>query len=150
MRLTNAELEQADDLDLGASSWLKLDQERIDRFADVTEDHQWIHVDVERAAASPVGSTIAHGYLVLSVIPKLLAELLDLPEIGSMINYGLDKLRFLYPVPAGSEVRLKCRLASCQKKPNGYLLRFRGDVEIREGGKRALIMENLLLVQPQA
>ena len=151
MELTTEDLEKGEAIDLGVSSWFRIDQERINQFADATEDHQWIHLDVERAKDGPFGTTIAHGYLVMSLIPKLLFEIVQFPKAESLINYGADKLRFLSPVPANSEIRLKSRLMSSQKKGGGYLLRFRGEVEINKGEsrpRRALIIEMLLLVQP--
>lgn len=150
MKLSTEDLERADDIDLGASSWLMIDQDRITRFAETTEDRQWIHLDAERAAKGPFGSTIAHGYLVLSVIPKMLFEIVEFPDAEAIINYGIEKLRFLSPVPSNTHVRLKARLQSSQKKANGFLLRFRGEIEIEETGRRALITEILLLVQPKA
>ena len=150
MELTAEDLEKGENIDLGASSWLMIDQERINQFAETTEDRQWIHLDVERAKAGPFGTTIAHGYLIMSVIPKLLFEIVQFPDAESIINYGIEKLRFLHPVPADSEVRLKSKVLSSQKKGKGYLMRFRGEVEIKESGRRALITEILLLVQPKA
>lgn len=148
-RLTLEQLAGIDDLDLGESEWIAIEQERIAAFADATEDHQWIHLDVERAAAGPFGGTIAHGYLLLSLVPKLLFQLVEFVDAGMVINYGLDKLRFLSPVPAGSRVRMKARLASTTPRNGGVLVRFRGTLEI-EGGRRAYIADFLLLVLPPA
>src|SRR5579875_1338926 len=97
---------------LGYSDYLLVDQERIDRFADATGDHQWIHVDPERAASGPFGTTIAHGYLTLSLVPLLLAQVLRVEGVAFGLNYGSNKVRFPAPVPAGSEVRLGALLAS--------------------------------------
>lgn len=148
-KLTLAELGAAEDLDLGATEWLDVGQERIDGFAEATEDRQWIHVDRERAAAGPFGGTIAHGYLVLSLIPKFLFELVHFVDAETIVNYGLDKLRFLSPVPAGSRVRLAARLVSGRERSGGVLVRFRGTIEV-DGGRRALIADFLLLAMPGA
>jgi acyl dehydratase len=101
--------------DLGTSSSIEIGQERIDAFADVTEDHQWIHTDPVRAAAGPFGTTIAHGYLTLSLLIPLLEEILVVENRQSSINYGLDKVRFPSPVPVGSRIRMSATLteAAC-------------------------------------
>lgn len=148
MQLTVAQLQQVDKLDLGESSWFLVDQERIDLFAKASEDHQWIHTDPERARETPFGGTIAHGYLVLSLLPKLFFEMVEITDAGMLVNYGIDKLRFLSPVPAGSEVRLRARLISGQERSGGALFRVRGDIEIRETGRRALVVDVLFLAQP--
>ncbi|RMH21357.1 MAG: MaoC family dehydratase [Acidobacteria bacterium] len=148
MKLTLPQLQAAADVDLGVSSPLLIDQQRVDGFADVTEDHQWIHVDGERAKDGPYGTTIAHGFLVLSLIPRLFFELVDLSDAGVVVNYGVDKLRFLQPVPVGSEIELHARLASGQKRLGGAFCRVRCDVRLRATGKRAVTAELLLLVLP--
>ena len=148
MELTVEQLLEADDVDLGTSDWIRIDQERIDRFADTTEDHQWIHVDPERAGESPFGGTIAHGYLVLSLVSRLLFGLVKFPDAGAMVNFGLDKLRFMSPVPVGSEVCLKARLLSGTQRPGGVMIRLRVEIRLRESGRRALVAEPLFLVQP--
>jgi acyl dehydratase len=105
-------LRQVAGADLGPSGWLEITQDRVDRFADATGDHQWIHVDVERAKSGPFGGTIAHGYLPLAVIIPLWTELLRIEGIGLAVNYGLNKVRFPAPVPVGSKVRLRARVVS--------------------------------------
>jgi len=145
--LTLDQLATAEDLDLGATEWMTIDQERIDGFAEATEDRQWIHVDRERAAAGPFGGTIAHGYLLLSLIPSLLFELVHFADAGMIVNYGLDKLRFLAPVPAGSRVRFAARVGSSRPRSGGVLGRFRGTLEV-EGGRRAFVADFLLLALP--
>lgn len=147
MELTLTDLAAAEDLELGTSDYLRIDQERIDRFAETTGDHQWIHVDPHRAASSAFGSTIAHGYLVLSLVPRLLFGLVKFPGTGATVNYGMDKLRFLSPVPVGSEVCLNARLLSGTPRRGGVLIRLRVEVRLREGGRRALVAEPLFLVQ---
>jgi acyl dehydratase len=100
--------------DLGRTGWLEVTQERVNAFADATGDHQWIHVDPERAAAGPFGGTIAHGYLTLSMVIPLFSELLEVRGITMGINYGLNKVRFPAPVPAGSRIRLAARLGAVE------------------------------------
>jgi len=97
---------------LGYSGWLEITQDRINLFADATDDHQWIHVDVERAKSGPFGGPIAHGFLTLSLLIPLWTELLELRGIAMAVNYGLNKVRFPAPVPAGSRIRLGAALAS--------------------------------------
>ena len=108
--------------DLGTSAWLDVDQRRIDTFADATDDHQWIHVDPARAAAGPFGATIAHGYLTLALLIPLWSELLDVREVTTKVNYGLGKVRFPAPVPAGSKLRLRATLAAVDPIPGGAQL----------------------------
>ncbi len=97
--------------ELGVSNWLEIDQDRINRFADATLDHQWIHVDEERARReSPYGGTIAHGYLTLSLLPHLWEEILQVNNIKMLVNYGIEKLRFVHAVPTGSRIRLVAKL----------------------------------------
>ena len=109
-----AELAALTGRDLGASDWLSIEQDRVDRFADATGDHQWIHVDPERAKAGPFGTTIAHGYLTLSLMIPLWTELLKIEGIGMAVNYGLNKVRFPAPVPVGSRIRLAARVAEAR------------------------------------
>ena len=100
--------------DLGPTGWLEITQDRINAFADATGDHQWIHVDRERAAAGPFGRTIAHGYLTLSLVIPLLNELVDVKGVSMGINYGLNKVRFPAPVPVGAKVRLAAQLGAVE------------------------------------
>jgi acyl dehydratase len=101
--------------DLGTSPWLDVTQQRIDLFADATDDHQWIHVDVERARTGPFGGPIAHGYLTLSLLIPLWSEILVIDELDMAVNYGLNKVRFPAPVPAGSRVQLSATLADAEE-----------------------------------
>ena len=131
----------------GPSDWLTVEQERIDRFADATEDHQFIHVDPERAAATPLGSTIAHGFLTLSLLPRLNDELMVMPE-GTLMtfNYGLDKVRFLQPVKSGRRLRLRSKILEVTAKSGGrILLKSEAKVEIEGEAKPAVIAETLYL-----
>src|SRR5215217_7396768 len=105
------ELEQLVGEELGASDWHLVDQERVNAFAEVTGDHQWIHVDPERAASGPFGGTIAHGFLTLSMLPQSTFELMHVEDASAAINYGLDKVRFPAPVPVGSRIRATFRIA---------------------------------------
>ena len=105
---------------LGTTDWVTLPQQQIDAFAEATGDHQWIHVDVERAAReSPFGGTIAHGYLTLALVPRLLSQLLRVDGTSRVINYGIDKLRLPTPVPAGSRVRLSAEIKHVRNVPGG-------------------------------
>ncbi|GAB2578473.1 MaoC family dehydratase [Paractinoplanes abujensis] len=101
--------------DLGHSSWLEVTQERVDAFAEATGDHQWIHVDVQRAQAGPFGGTIAHGYLTLSLVIPFFAEILQVDGVKMGVNYGLDKVRFPSPVRVGSKIRLAARIAGIEE-----------------------------------
>jgi acyl dehydratase len=101
--------------DLGSSPWLDVTQQRIDTFADATDDHQWIHVDVERAKTGPFGGPIAHGYLTLSLLIPLWSEILVFEDLDMAVNYGLNKVRFPAPVPAGSRVQVSATLADAEE-----------------------------------
>jgi len=130
--------------EVGVSDWLEIDQERINKFADATGDHQYIHVDPERAAQTPFGTTIAHGFLTLSLLSILTSKnggiKLDNSVMG--INYGLDKVRFINPVKVGSNIRARFELVSAEeKKPKHYLMKHNVTVEIEGEEKPALIAE---------
>src|SRR5437870_11778455 len=99
---------------LGHTSWLEITQDRVNAFADATDDHQWIHVDRERAAAGPFGGTIAHGFLTLSLVIPLFGELLTVQDVSMGINYGLNRVRFPAPVPVGSKIRLAATLGAVE------------------------------------
>jgi acyl dehydratase len=144
--LTLQELETAAERDLGATDWVTISQHEIELFADATGDHQWIHVDPEAAANGPFGTTVAHGYLSLSMIPGLLSQLLRVTDARMGINYGIDKVRFTAPVPSASEVRLKARINSSERRGEGVLYRLGVEIEIRGSDKPALVGEVLYLV----
>jgi acyl dehydratase len=129
--------------EVGVSKWLKVDQARIDAFADCTEDRQFIHVDPEAAKATPFGGTIAHGFLTLSLASAMSYDAVSpLDGVVMGVNYGFDKLRFLAPVPAGSRVRGRFRLLSAEDKGGGrWLLKHELTIEIEGGDKPALIAE---------
>lgn len=141
------ELSQYVGKELGRSAWLKIDQQRINLFAEATGDFQFIHVDPAKAAKTPFGTTIAHGFLTLSLIPKLMEDLLVLPEgLKMVVNYGLDSVRFIQPVKVDSNVRLKVELTDAiEKKPGQWLLKATATLEIEGEDKPAYIAEPLSL-----
>jgi len=124
--------------DLGKSAWLEISQDRVNLFADATDDHQWIHVDQERAAAGPFGTTIAHGYLTLSLVIPLFNDLLKVEGIAMGINYGLDKLRFPAPVKVGSKIRLGGTVTQVDGVPGGVQAFVDLTVEVEGEAKPAL------------
>ena len=132
----------------GPSDWITIDQGRIDRFAEATLDPQWIHTDPERAAAGPFGTTVAHGYLTLSLLVTMVQQLGILPESAQLVvNYGLDKVRYPAPVPSGSRVRCSVELKACDPKGEGRLLLTLGcTVEIEGSATPALVAQVLYLV----
>jgi acyl dehydratase len=135
--------------EIGVSSWITVDQSMIDRFADCTGDRQWIHVDRERAAReAPNGTTIAHGFLTLSLLPIMSYELGGIPEgIHATLNYGLDRLRFLAPVKPGARVRLRSTLTGFdEKEPGRFLMRRSNTIEIEGEDRPALIADTLTLL----
>ncbi|MBV2362319.1 MaoC family dehydratase [Streptomonospora nanhaiensis] len=144
-----AELVAAKGEHLGYSDWLTVTQDRIDRFADATDDHQWIHVDRERAANGPFGGTIAHGFLTLSLLSAFSPQVWTLRQRPSMaINYGLNRVRFLQPVRTGSRVRDGIELIDTRETKNGLLLTFGHTVEIEGEERAALVAEGLSLMVP--
>jgi len=144
-QLTLEELRKAAERDLGASSWVTVDQGRINQFADATGDHQWIHVDEHAAASGPFGGTIAHGYLTLSLLPVLLEELLEVTDAKMGVNYGTERIRFTSPVPSGSRVRVRARLLRVDSRPQGAVYRLGVEVEIEGSERPALVGEVVYL-----
>lgn len=134
--------------EIGVSDWLLVDQERIDAFADATEDRQFIHTDPDAAQQTPFGGTIAHGFLTLSLLSRLAAEVMLVPaEAKMVVNYGLDRLRFLAPVRSGKRIRARFTLDSADEKAAGQLLlRHQVSVEIEDEDRPALVAEWLGLV----
>jgi acyl dehydratase len=128
---------------LGYSEWREVTQEQVNKFADATGDHQWIHVDVERAKAGPFGGPIAHGYLTLSLAPALLEEILHVSGVSMGINYGLNKLRFPSPVPVGSKVRAGAELAGVEDVAGGVQVMLAVTFEIEGGTKPVCVAEVL-------
>ena len=131
---------------LGTSDWLEIDQERVDQFAEATGDHQWIHVDVSRAADGPFGGTIAHGYLTLSLIPMLGSQVFALDTPGAKLNYGVNKVRFPNPVKVGSRIRNTVSVAEVTDLPSGKQLVLKHVIEIDGEDKPACIAETVVLL----
>ena len=133
------EFEKLTGKEIGVSEYLKVDQERINLFADATLDHQWIHVDAERAKReSQFGSTIAHGYLTLSLLPYLWEQIIEVNNLKMMINYGIDKMKFGQPVLTGNSVRLRTKLQSLTNLRGAVKAEIKFAIEIEETGKKAL------------
>ena len=127
--------------DLGATDWVTITQDQIDKFADATLDNQWIHVDVERAKTGPFGAPIAHGFLTLSLSAYFLGQLVRVSNISMGINYGLDKVRFPSPVPVGSKVRAKGELVEAKEVPGGVQSTVRLTIEREGGDKPAAVVD---------
>ncbi|GAA2143426.1 MULTISPECIES: MaoC family dehydratase [Actinomadura] len=139
------EYEKAVGTHLGHSEWHTITQEQVNGFADATGDHQWIHVDPERAANGPFGGTIAHGYLTLSLLPMLMSEISRVEGLRMGVNYGSDKVRFPAPVPVGSRVRAGAELVSLERTAQGARAKVRVTVE-REGGDKPVCVAEVLSV----
>jgi acyl dehydratase len=137
------ELRAAVGRELGTSDWLEITQERVNQFADATGDHQWIHVDPERAKAGPFGGPIAHGYLTLSLSNALLPEIVEVRGISMGVNYGCGKVRFPAPVPVGSRIRASATLAAVEEVPGGVQTTMVITVEVEGGTKPACVIESL-------
>ena len=133
---------------LGYSQWLEIDQQRINLFADATGDHQWIHVDPERAAQGPFGTTIAHGYLTLSLANLFLPEILEVHNVSMGVNYGCEKVRFPAPVPVGSRVRGGGELISAEEVKGGVQAVVRMTIEIEGGDRPACVIDTISRFYP--
>jgi acyl dehydratase len=120
---------------LGSSEWVEIDQARIDTFADATDDHQWVHVDPGRAKNGPFGTTIAHGYLTLALLIPMWTEILDVTQVSAKVNYGLGKVRFPAPVPAGSKIRATATLAALEDITGGVQITIDAVIE-RDGSDK--------------
>jgi len=131
---------------LGTSDWLTIDQDRVDRFAEATGDHQWIHVDVERAAAGPFGGTIAHGYLTLSLVPFLGSQVFGFDTPGAKLNYGANKVRFPNPVKVGQRIRSTVTVGDVTDLPSGKQVTLRHTIEIDGEPKPACVAETVVLL----
>ncbi len=129
--------------DLGWSEWLEVTQDRVNLFADATGDHQWIHVDPDRAASGPFGAPIAHGFLSLSLTVKFWSELFDLEGVTTKVNYGLDKVRFVSPVKVGARVRMNAVIAEVTEVAGGYQFAVDQTIEIEGGSKPAIVARGL-------
>jgi acyl dehydratase len=128
---------------LGYTDWQAMTQERVNQFADVTDDHNYIHVDVERAKSSPFGRTVAHGYLTLSLLAPITQQLLRISDAGTMVNYGLDRVRFPAPLPVGERYRGGAEVLEVSEIPGGFQLKVRATVEVRDAEKPSLVAECL-------
>jgi acyl dehydratase len=129
--------------DLGWTEWLEVTQDRVNLFADATDDHQWIHVDPDRAKDGPFGAPIAHGFLTLSLAVKFWTDLVDVEGVTTKVNYGLDKVRFVSPVTVGAQVRMNAVVAEVTEIPGGYQLAVDQTIEIEGGTKPAVVARGL-------
>jgi len=133
--------------EIGVSDWYTVTQEQIDKFADATGDHQWIHVDVERAKTEmPGGKTIAHGWLTLSLVPRLASTIYRVKQRSRGINYGANRVRFTGPVPAGSRIRLRLKIKEVEKVEGGVRVTNEGTMEIEGGSRPVLVSETIGMV----
>ena len=132
--------------ELGTTEWVTIEQDRVDQFAAATGDHQWIHVDVERAKEGPFGGTIAHGYLTLSLIPWLGSQVLSLETPGAKLNYGVNKVRFPNPVRVGSRIRATVSVSDVIDLPAGKQVTFKYVIEIENESKPACVAETVVLL----
>jgi acyl dehydratase len=128
---------------VGPTDWLVIEQSRIDAFAATTGDHQWIHVDVERAKNGPYGGTIAHGYLILSLVNLFLPDLVSVPNAKMGINYGVDRLRFPGVVRAGARIRANAEIVSVEDVPDGVQVKVRVSIEVEGAAKPACVVDTL-------
>ena len=145
-----SEIKEYIDKPLTPSNWYDVTQEKINDFANATSDHQWIHIDVERAKKEmPEGKTIAHGYFMVSLLPKLAAQNAEIKNSSRTLNYGSDKVRFINMVKVGSQVRLNRTIISCEKMKNGgFRVVNKCELEIKDEDKQAFIAETISLVFP--
>ena len=134
---------------LGDSDWVTVTQEMIDRFAEATGDHQWIHVDRERATSSPFGSTIAHGFLTLSLIPRMLYGIYSVDKVGASLNYGCNKVRFTQPVPSGGRIRGTVRLVNVEDMARGTRVTTETVVSVEGSDRPACIAELVAVLVPE-
>ena len=134
---------------MGPTGWIKVDQDRVNGFADVTGDHQWIHVDAERAKSGPFGGTIAHGYLTMSMINLVLPELMEVRGFAHAVNVGLDRLRFLAPVITGSRIRAASEIVSAEEIKGAIQAIVRVTIEIEGSEKPALIADTISRYFPE-
>jgi acyl dehydratase len=144
MALTVTQLNSLEELvgqSLGPTDWLEMAQDRVNLFADATDDHQWIHTDVERAKAGPFGAPIAHGYLTLSMVIPLWAQLLSIEGVGMAVNYGLNRVRFISPVPAGSRIRLAASISEVKQISGGCEVIVDATVELEGAAKPACALQ---------
>ena len=143
---TVEEIESAVGEEIGTTEWVEITQDRVDRFADATNDHQWIHVDRERAAKGPFGGTIAHGYLTLSLIPSFGSQLFELANPGAKLNYGVNKVRFPNPVKVGAKIRATAKVNAVTAMSAGHQLTMGFTIEIEGEDKPACVAETVVLL----
>ncbi len=141
-----AEFTAAKGEQLGYSDWHEITQEQVNAFADATSDHQWIHVDLKRAAAGPFGSTIAHGFLTLAMLPVLSDEIYRVDNLTMAVNYGLDRVRFPAPVPVGARIRAGATLRDVKQTGPGQLCYSRVTIEVEGQSKPACIADTVTLL----
>ena len=139
-----ASLPEAVGRHLGYTDWHEMTQDRVNQFADATDDHQFIHVDVEKAKQTPFGGTIAHGYLTLSLMAPIMAELMHVSDAKMGINYGLDRVRFPAPLPVGAQWRGGAEIAEVTEVPGGLQVKVKGTVEVKDQEKPACVAECLV------
>jgi len=134
---------------LGPGPWHEVEQARVDMFAEATGDDQWIHVDVEKAATSPFGGTIAHGYLTLSMLPMLQRELWQFVGVSMGVNYGVDKVRFPTPLPVGSRIRLMIEVLGVDERPDGsFMLRNQATIQAEGSDRPVCVAHTLAVLRP--
>jgi len=142
------ELQAAVGRELGPTPWVQVEQASVDAFADLTGDHNWIHVDVERAREGSLGGTIAHGYLTLSLVPQFSHRLMALRTPGIRLNYGVEAVRFPHPVLVGSRLRARATVVGVPEVASGHQLRVRYVIEIEGVDKPACVVETIVLLRP--
>jgi acyl dehydratase len=134
---------------LGESDWMLISQDMINGFAELTNDRQWIHVDPERAKSSPIGTTVAHGHLTLSLIPHMLAGVFDIGGVISYLNYGCNKVRFITPVPSGSRIKTSIRLGAVEATAKGFLITCDTTVRLEGVDRPACVAEMVTMAIPE-
>lgn len=134
---------------LGESEWVAVTQEMIDRFAEATGDFQWIHVDREKAKASPFGTTIAHGFLTLSLVPRLLDKVYSVGKVAARLNYGCNKVRFTQPVPSGRRIKARIKLVEVEDTPKGVRVTSEATVALEGSDRPACVAELVAVIIPE-
>lgn len=147
--VTLAELPGLVGQEIGVSDWLEINQERVNRFADATGDHQWIHVDVERATKE-LGGPIAHGYLLISLIPFLSRNIVDYKDMARGLNYGVNKVRFTSPVAIGAKIRMRLKVLKCDMRAGGYVVTWEHVIEIEDETRAACVAETMAILYAAA
>jgi acyl dehydratase len=139
-----AQFAAAEGTELGPTDWLAVDQRRVDQFAQATDDHQWIHVDPERAASGPYDGTIAHGLLTLSLLPHFMHDLYRVDNVAMAINYGFNKVRFITPVPVGSRLRAASKITAVAELSGGVQATLTTTIEVEGSDKPAAVVESIV------